>query len=139
MKFPKTHRELLEVFRKASAPAITEFNGEYLVDILTVWPSFKRFHHRKVIYKDKDRVLGYNVLFNKVWGRFLVEENITVDPDSTRVAILNYNMRENSFPMRGIRDHLRCIDKDLLYIGRFNYFFMGRLQFLGYFSLEKII
>jgi hypothetical protein len=138
MKFPQTHRELKEIFRSASNTALYDFSGEYLVDMLTVWPSFKRFSHRKVIYAENGRVSGYNVLFNKIWGHFIVEEDTCYDVDSVKVVVINYNKTENSFPIRGIRDHIRCIEKDMLYIGRFNYLFMGRLQFLGYFSLEKI-
>ena len=138
MKLPGSNQELKEVFRNATHPVATELNGEYLVDMLTVFPSFKKFSHRKVIYRENDRVSGYNVLFNKIWGRFIVEEDICKDVDSVKVAVINYNRPENSLLIRGIRDYLRCIEKDLLYIGRFNYLFLGRLQFLGYFSLEKI-
>ena len=138
MKLPGSNQELKEVFRNAKTPAVTELNGEYLVDMLTVFPSLKKFSHRKVIYRENERVSGYNLVFNKIWGRFIVEEDICKDVDSVKVAVINYNRPENSLLIRGIRDHLRCIEKDLLYIGRFNYLFLGRLQFLGYFSLEKI-
>ncbi|GBD97888.1 MAG TPA: hypothetical protein ENG83_14820 [Nitrospirae bacterium] len=138
MKLPGSNRELKEVFRNAKTPAVTELNGEYLVDMLTVFPSLKKFSHRKVIYRENERVSGYNILFNKIWGRFIVEEDICKNVDSGKVAVINYNRPENSLLIRGIRDHLRFIEKDLLYIGRFNYLFLGRLQFLGYFSLEKI-
>ena len=138
MKLPGSNQELKEVFRNAKTPAATELNGEYLVDMLTVLPSLKRFSHRKVIYRENNMVSGYNVVFNKIWGRFIVEEDICKDVDSVKVAVINYNRPENSLLIRRIRDHLRCMEKDLLYIGRFNYLFMGRLQFMGYFSLEKI-
>ena len=138
MKLPGSNQELKEVFRNAKTPAAAELDGEYLVDMLTVFPSLKRFSHRKVIYRENNRVAGYNVVFNKIWGRFIVEEDTCKDVDSVKVAVINYNRPENSLLIRGIRDHLRCMEKDLLYIGRFNYLFMGRLQFMGYFSLEKI-
>ena len=138
MKLPGSNQELKEVFRNAKTPTATELNGEYLVDMLTVLPSLKRFSHRKVIYRENNMVSGYNVVFNKIWGRFIVEEDICKDVDSVKVTVINYNRPENSLLIRRIRDHLRCMEKDLLYIGRFNYLFSGRLQFMGYFSLEKI-
>lgn len=139
MIFPKSSRELKQIFKNATPPDISELTGEYIVDMLTVWPSFKRFSHRKVIYKENQRVLGYNVLFDKIWGRFIVEEGICRDVDSVSVAVINYNRAENSLPVRGIRDHVRCIKKEIFYIGRFYYQLPERLQFLGYFSLEKIM
>ncbi|MEN8262984.1 MAG: hypothetical protein ABFR82_05935 [Nitrospirota bacterium] len=139
MQFPKTHRELKEVFTTAAAPEIVDLNGEYLVDMLTVFPSFKRFSHRKVIYQDNDKVKGHNILFGKKWGYFLIDESICRMVDSVNVAVINYNRPENMLPIRGIRDQLRCVDKGNLYIGRFNYLLAGKLYFLGYFSLEKIM
>ena len=138
MSFPVSCRELKRLFKGATPPDITEFKGEYLVDMLTVWPSFKRFSHKKVIYRKNDGVLGYNVLFNRVWGHFAVREGVCSDVDSVRVAVIDYNRVENSFPFRGIRDYVRCVEKNELFIGRFYYSFAKRKQFLGYFSLEKI-
>ncbi len=137
MKFPQSSCGLREVFKSAAPPHISELEGQYLVDMLTVWPSFKRFSHKKVMYKVDDKVQGHNVLFNKVWGHFFIEEGICKEVDSVRVVVINYNRAENSFSVRGIRDHIRCVEKDSLYIGRFNYQLPGRFQFLGYFSLEK--
>lgn len=139
MKFPETRQELNEVFRKASAPRISEFHGEYLVDMLTVFPSLKRFSHRKIFYAENKRVLGYNVLFNKIWGRFLVEKGVIGVNGSLEAAVINYAGSQNSFLTAGIRDYVRCVEEDKLYIGRFNYLLLGRLHFLGYFSLEKIV
>ncbi len=131
MHLPKTHRELKEIFTKAAVPDIVDLNGEYLVDMLTVFPSFKRFSHRKVIYQDNDKVKGHNALFGKNWGYFFIEENICRAVDSVNVAVINYNRPENMLPVRSIRDQLRCVDKGNLYIGRFNYLFAGRLVSLG--------
>jgi hypothetical protein len=139
MKFPKNSRELQKVFEHATYPDINSLTGEYLVDMLTVWPSFKRFSHRKVLYRQNDMVTGHNVLFSKVWGHFIVEEGSCRDVYSKRAAVINYNRPENSFPVRRIRDYVRCVERDSLYIGRFYYTFPGRIQFLGYFSLEKLI
>jgi hypothetical protein len=139
MKFPNNSRELMHVFKNASTPDMSELDGEYLVDMLTVWPSFKRFSHRKIIYREDNRVKGYNVLFNKIWGHFAVKEGICREVDSLKAAEINYNRPENMFHVRRIRDHIRCVEKGTLYIGRFNYEFFGRPRFLGYFSLEKIM
>ena len=138
MQFPKTHRQLKEIFKDAETPEIYDLNGEYLVDMLTVFPSFKRFSHRKVMYKDNGRISGHNVLFNITWGHFFIEEDICRDVDSVNVAVINYNRPENTLPVRGIRDQLRCMEKGVLYIGRFNYLIAGKLSFLGYFSLERL-
>ncbi len=138
MKLPGSHKELREVFINGTTPSPAELSGEYLVDMLTVWPSLKRFYHCKVIYKKEKRVEGHNLVFNRIWGRFIVEEDICVDVDSVKVALINYDRPENSLLIRGIRDHIRCLKRDALYIGRFNYMLFGRPRFLGYFSLEKI-
>jgi hypothetical protein len=137
MKFPQGGRALREVFIGAAAPDISGLTGEYLVDMLTAWPSFKRFDHRKVFYKEGNKVLGHNVLFNVPWGRFFIEEDICKDLGSVKVAVINYNRPENLFHVRPIRDHIRTVEKGV-YIGRFNYLLSGRPIFLGYFSLEKI-
>jgi len=138
MRLLGKNRELKQIFMTATTPSVTEFNGEYLVDMLTVWPSFKRFSHRKIFYNKGGRMAGHNVIFNKSWGHFIVEQAICGNIHSVGAALVNYNMKENSFLVRGIRDHVRRIIKDDLYIGRFNHMFYGRLCFLGYFSLEKI-
>ncbi len=137
-KLPGSYKELRNIFQTASTPSLHELNGEYLVDMLTVWPSFKRFSHRKVIYQKDNRVMGHNVLFHKTWGHFFVEEDVCVKAGQVNVLLIYYNREENSILIRGIRDQVRCVKKDELYIGRFNYLFFGKLIFLGYFSLEKI-
>lgn len=138
MKLPRNNRQLKEIFRKSTAPLPVDFHGEYVVDMLTVFPSFKRFSHRKVFYQEDGNVSGHNVLFHKIWGRFFVEEAVCTDVDSGNIAVINYNRTENLPPVRRIRDHIRCVEKDTFYIGRFHYSLLGRLYFLGYFSLEKI-
>jgi len=138
MVFLKDGWTLREMFKDAAPPDISELNSEYLVDMLTLWPSFRRFAHRKVIYQEAAGAAGYNILFNKIWGRFVIEEGITAGADPLRVAVINYNRADNSFVTRGIRDHIRCVEQGTVYIGRFHYAFAGRPRFLGYFSLEKI-
>lgn len=137
MKFPRDGRGLNEIFRNASDPVLSELAGEYLVDMLTVWPSFKRLSHRKIFYREDDKVLGYNVLLNVTWGRFFIEEDICKDLGAVKVAVINYNKPKNLFHVRQIRDHIRYVEKGV-YIGRFNYLLSGKMMFLGYFSLEKI-
>jgi hypothetical protein len=138
MELPKNNYELTKFFKNARTPNVYEFCGEYLVDMLTVLPSLRKFSHRKVFYTKNDRVLGYNLLFtNKIWGHFFLEEGICKEVDLLKVVVINYDKIENSFISNRIRDQLRCIEKDALYLGRFNYLFMGKPQFLGYFSLTK--
>jgi hypothetical protein len=138
MKFPRDTKELHGVFRDASDPALSGMAGEYLVDMLTVWPSFKLLSHRKIFYREDNKILGYNVLLNVTWGRFFIEEGTCKAAGSVKVAVINYNRPENLYHVRAIRDHIRCVDNGMHYIGRFNYLMSGRLMFLGYFSLEKI-
>jgi hypothetical protein len=138
MKLPKNNHELKTIFKNAQTPDISELEGEYLVDMLTVFPSFKRFSHRKVFYAEDSGILGHNILFNRVWGRFFMEEGICSDLYSVKVAVINYDLPENSFFVKRVRDYVRCVEKNALYIGRFNYLCCGKLYYLGYFSLEKI-
>jgi hypothetical protein len=138
MKFPRRYIKLREIFRKAETPDISGLQGEYLVDILSFFPSLRRFSHHKVVYKEHARFSGYNILFNKKWGYFSVEKGISRDIDSNGSLIINYDREENSFLTSGIRDHIRCLEKDKLYIGRFYYVLFGRIHFIGYFSLMKI-
>jgi len=139
MKLPKNNHKLDEIFKSAPAPDIPEFHGEYFVDMLTILPSLRRFSHRKVFHSENGRILGYNMLFsNKKCGHFFLEEGICKEADSSKVIIINYNRPENSFLTSGVRDQVKCIEKGSLYLGRFNCLFMGKLRFLGYFSLTKI-
>jgi hypothetical protein len=138
MKLPKNSHELDDIFRNASPPDISVFRGEYLVDMLTGFPSFRRFGHRKIFYHDSGKVMGYNVLLSRKWGYFSVHEEVCGGGDLLKTAVISYDRGDNIFPVRRIRDHVRLIQKDALYIGRFNYLISGKLHFLGYFSLEKI-
>lgn len=138
MRLPRSNDELKEIFKDAKTPNISEFKGEYFVDMLTVLPSLRKISHRKVFYLENNKVLGYNMIFtNKIWGRFFVEEGICEAVDSLRVVVINYDRAENSFISNRIRDQVRCVEEKTLYLGRFNYIFMGKLRFLGYFSLLK--
>ena len=126
------------MFKAASTPEISEFEGEYFVDMLTILPSLKKLSHRKTFYKEKGKVLGYNLLFTKkVWGHFFLEEGVCEEADSLKVVVINYGQEENSFISNRIRDQIRSIKTGNLYLGRFNYIIMGRLRFWGYFSLSR--
>ncbi|MFH0790068.1 MAG: hypothetical protein V2A64_00375 [Candidatus Omnitrophota bacterium] len=138
MSLPKNNRRLGEIFKDAGLPEVSEFNGEYFVDMLTVLPSLKAFSHRKFFYSQNGKVIGYNILFTrKVWGHFFVEQGVCEAADSLPAVVINYNRTENSFISNRIRDYVRCIEKDKLYLGRFNYILRGKLYFLGYFSLSR--
>ncbi len=138
MQFPHNNHGLEEIFIKASVPDIGEFNGSYIVDMLTVLPSLKIFSHRKFFYAEDNKVSGYNMFFNnKRWGNFFLEEGICKDVAGLPAVVINYNYPGNSFISNRMLDYVRCIEHGRLYIGRFNYFIMGKLRFLGYFSLES--
>lgn len=137
LKLPENNLSLTEIFRNAAIPDISEFNGEYLVDMLTVFPSFKRFLHRKVFSLKNNKVSGYNILFDRKWGYFFLEKGNCEQPEPLEVMVINYDRGENSAFIRRIRDHVRRIEEGV-YLGRFNYLFNGRLHFFGYFLLEKI-
>jgi hypothetical protein len=131
------HRELNAAFVNAGHPDLSNLIGEYLVNIVMV-PGYSRFSHRKIFYEENDKIYGYNILFNKAWGHFRVEEGRAAVPDPLNVAVINYNRMKNSFVIRRIRDHIRRVKRDKLYIGRANYLLFGQLRFFGYFTLEKI-
>jgi hypothetical protein len=137
MDLPKNNSRLSMIFKGARTPDLDEFHGEYSVDMLTVIPSFKRFSHRKVFYSEGGAVTGHNLLLNREWGHFFVEKGKSGGTDPFDVIVINYNRSENFFLTRRVRDHVRCIEKGRLYLGRFNYLFMERLFFLGYFSLKR--
>lgn len=125
------------MFRNARTPHPGEFDGEYYVDMLTVVPSFRRFSHKKVFYSGRGRTEGHNVLFGREWGHFFLEEGICEHVESVGTVIINYNSDKNTFLTRKIRDHVRCIEEEKSYLGRFYYLFRGTLRFSGYFSLSR--
>jgi hypothetical protein len=135
MKLPRNHSRLTEIFKNARVPDIFEFQGEYLVDMLTVLPSLKNFSHRKTFLTENRQVKGCNILFKKkIWGHFFLEHGTWRGLD---VLVINYARKENSFSFRMI-DYVRCVKKGTLYLGRFNYMLFGKPRFLGYFTLSKI-
>jgi hypothetical protein len=138
MILPRNNHELDKVFKDASIPELSEFNGEYLVDMLTGFPSLKCFSHRKVFYSQNGTITGKNVFLNNMqWGRFFLEYGDCKEPDLFKVVVINYKIRENSFISNRIKDYVRCVKSGTLYLARFNYFFMGSYRFWGYFTLEK--
>jgi hypothetical protein len=138
MRLPRTNRELDDMFRSATVPDISDFSGEYFVDMLTVLPSLRTVSHRKIFHDDLEGVSGYNMIFRKMmWGRFYLEKGLSSDPDPSPVVVINYDRADNLIVFRRIRDHVRCLEKGVLYLGRFNYIMMGTPRFLGYFSLSQ--
>ncbi|MEE9524301.1 MAG: hypothetical protein V3V59_06060 [Thermodesulfovibrionales bacterium] len=138
MKLPRNNKELDELFRSSTVPDVPEFSGEYFVDMLTVLPSLRKISHRKVFHVDNGGVSGCNVLFRRTrWGAFYLEKGMSSEPDPVPVVVINYDRAKNSFLTRRIRDHVRCLEKEMLYLGRFNYVLMGAPRFSGYFSLSK--
>lgn len=139
MKLPKDNQELTEIFENARTPKVHEFDGEYYVDMLTTLPSLRRFSHRKVFYAEDNKIVGHNILFNRMkCGNFFLEEGVCRLSDALGVVVINYKRAENSFITNRVMDYVREIKHKNLYLGRFNYLFMGKLRFLGYFSLSKV-
>lgn len=131
-------RKFEEIFKSAEVPDISEFSGEYTVDMLTILPSLRKFAHRKYFSLENGKVIGYNMLFSKkVWGHFFVEKGVCEELGSMKVAVINYNVPKNPPIFRRMRDEIRCVKKGSLYIGRFNYLIKGKPHFFGYFSLSK--
>lgn len=134
MILPKDSRQLSEIFQTAIMPNVFEFDGEYFVDMLTILPTLRQLHHRKLFYRENNTVIGYNLLFSDLrWGYFFLEESA-----AEQTVAINYARRENSFVSRRIRDCVRCVEKKRLYVGKFHYCFMKQARFLGYFSLTRI-
>jgi hypothetical protein len=137
VNFPGRHRELNTLFVNATDPDLSHLKGEYLVNILMV-PGYRTLRHRKRFYTENGNVLGYNLILHKIWGRFIVEEGLAAGAVQLNGAVINYNRPENLFFIRRIRDYIRCVKKDKLYIGRAGYRLFRRTIFLGYFTREKI-
>jgi hypothetical protein len=136
---PKSSRDLREVFRNARTPEVTEFHGEYLVRMLTAMPSLHGLKHRKSFRNDQKGTVGKNIVSrNFVWGNFFLEEGTMPGPEKLKVVVINYDAPGNTILTRRIRDLVRAVEGDRLYLGRFNMLINGKLRFLGYFSLTKI-
>ncbi len=138
MKFPTSYHKLNKIFLNARDPEITELQGEYIVDILSWLPSLKRLNHRKIINVMENTGRGHNVVMGKTWGRFSVTENTEKESVFHKALKLSYDNQDNSFLIRNIRDYIRCIEDNTLYIGKFFYRIFKRSVFIGYFSLKKI-
>jgi len=135
INLPRNNTELDAIFRNAPVPALSEFQGEYFVDMLTMLPSLRSFSHRKVFRKEAAGIRGCNVLLRDLpLGRFFVEESACEGFDGSALLI-NYNVPENIL-FRRVRDYVRRVDKDL-YLGRFNILLFGKPRFLGYFTLTR--
>lgn len=134
--FDVNNYNLTQIFKMARFPDTFDFEGKYFVHMLTGLPNLRRFGHCKIFHTEVDRVLGHNII-KKPWGRFFLETDVS-DVDGRGIVVLNYNRKGNSVISRRIRDHVRCIEKDVLYIGRFNYMFLSKPRFLGYFLLSRM-
>lgn len=136
---PKSDSALWQVFKNGRLPEIGEFQGEYTVRMLTIAPSLHGMKHRKVFFQSKGDVCGKNILFRHLeWGSFFLKETRMQGPERLQVVVINYGRPENTILTRRIRDLVRAVDGDKLYLGRFNILVRGKLRFLGYFSLTKI-
>ena len=135
LELPKKKDELKEIFAKSTVPDISDFTGLYYIDMLTGMMSLRRLGHRKRFYTVDDRVLGHNIIW-RTWGHFTVEMDV-FEEDGLGALMLNYNVDENTFVTKGLRDQVRCIEPGLLYLGRANYMLRGRMLFLGYFTLSR--
>ncbi|UCF86591.1 MAG: hypothetical protein JSV71_03665 [Nitrospiraceae bacterium] len=138
MEFPRNNRKLKEIFTNSRTPELSELNGEYSVDMLTLIPSLKRLEHRKVFYPEDAGVTGHNILLNIKWGRFFLERGTCKDLGHLGVVVINYDRPRNLCITKKVRDHLRCVENGELYLGRFNVLLLDKLYFLGYFSLRKV-
>ncbi len=138
MKFPWSYKKLNKIFLHARYPDINELQGEFLVDILSFLPSLKRFSHRKVMYTTAKTQLGHNVISGRKWGRFSVSEGTFKESDFLKSVRLNYDLDNNFFLLKYIRDYIRCLEENTLYIGKFYYLVHGYPVLIGYFSLKKI-
>lgn len=136
MELPKNNAQLEKIFKEASLADVSRLDGEYYVDMLTgILPSIRRFSHRKFFYHENGQTFGCNIIFNDIkWGYFFVETQKIGDSLQT---VINYRHPKNSFLTNKIRDYIRCVEEDKIYIGRFNYLLNGKIRFLGYFSLRK--
>ena len=125
------------MFRNAAAPEVSEFDGDYLVDMLTITPSLKIFSHTKSFWTSPSGVEGTNVLFGGWrWGRIRLERGPCRNFDPLDSVIISYDLPDNSFLTKGWCDFVRRTGEDS-YLGRYNVKIGRSTVFLGYFSLEK--
>ena len=137
MKFPKSTKEHNEIVTSGSLPEAQELEGEYLVTMLALPVSRRIFPDSKIFYSESGKAVGHNRLFrNLKWGRFFLEKGTLEKFGSLPVLVVNYNMPENTFLTRPIRDELRRVEMGV-YLGRFNLFLGGKMRFLGYFLLVR--
>ncbi|MCF6291372.1 MAG: hypothetical protein L3J03_10315 [Desulfobacterales bacterium] len=82
---------------------------------------------------------GCNILFGRmIWGHFRVREAVCDRFGGRLVLEIDYDRQENGPLTRRIRDHLVYLEKQRIYLGRFNLCYRHTLHFYGYFSLTKV-
>ncbi|MBL7048768.1 MAG: hypothetical protein ISR96_04510 [Nitrospira sp.] len=124
-------------FIDAAPVDINELSGRYLVDILLI-PGYRFLSHIKVFSQNGSSAFGYNKIFGLTWGHFVISKGSCRDLDFCDAVVINYGIKKNFPPLRGIRDYLRCLHSGRSYIGRFYYQLGKRQLFLGYFTLNKL-
>ena len=133
-RFPRSNRQLREMYDQGALPSPDEFAGEYAVDILTgPVPSGRVFGHRKRYTVEGGHRENCNVLFrNSRFGYFRLAESTV----GQRCAVFDYDDRRNTI-LRRMRDHVRRVG-DGAYLGSYNLLIGGRLRLVGYFSMVKL-
>ena len=133
-RFPKSNRQLGEMYDQGRLPSPDEFAGEYAVHILTgPVPSGRAFGHRKRYTFEGGRRENCNVLFRDYrFGYFSLADS-TADQ---RCVVFDYDDRRNTI-LRRMRDHVRGVG-DGAYLGSYNLVIGGRLRFVGFFAMVKL-
>jgi len=138
MNLPRSNKELDKIFLACDQLNTEDFIGEYSVFMLTGYPNFLNFAHRKIFFLKGDKVYGRNVFLKNIrWANHFLEKAICEKPSPIETILINYNTSETAFVFSRIRDYMRKVN-DSLYLGRFNYMLGKRELFLGYFSLTKL-
>jgi hypothetical protein len=133
-RLPRTLKSLNGFFSTAREPVFEELYGEYRVKILTGFPDFSWCNHRKVFYGKEGKGYGYNLMFSGWrWGYF----DLRATPDPHDAVLIDYDKKENPFFWRPIRDYIKCLQKNTLYLGQFRYELNRKEKFIGYFSLSR--
>ena len=122
-------KELDKMWNEAATPEAHKLNGWYEVKILSGPGKIAGFFTRRWL-KVLHKTTGNNCVDGKKEGHFLLSQA----EDS---VLLNYDLPNNNFTWRRVKDYVRRVDNETL-IGQLNIKGWKKYHFAGYFTLTLI-
>jgi len=121
-------KELERLYEEGTIPEPEELEGDFYVVVPWFpWISFELFKHHKSADSSGE---GDNVMLDSIrFGHFVLDKQA----DS---LLINYDLPENSFIMRGVVDKVRRL-ADGRIIGKLYYKILGQEVFIEYFEMRK--